>query len=75
MGFQGKLCIHPEQIDPVNAEFTPTEEEVDKAKVYVRAFEEAEAAGLASIQVDGYFIDYPIVELARRTLAVAEAIA
>ncbi len=75
LGFQGKLCIHPEQLAPVNAVFTPTEAEVAKAKVYVRAFEEAEARGLASIQVDGYFIDYPIVELARRTLAVAEAIA
>ncbi len=75
MGFQGKLCIHPEQVGPVNGVFTPGEDEVAKAKVYVKAFEEAEAAGLASIQVDGYFIDYPIVELARRTVAVAEAIA
>jgi len=75
MGFQGKLCIHPEQIGPVNAVFTPTEQEVAKARVYVRAFEEAESRGLASIQVDGYFIDYPIVELARRTVAMAEAIA
>ncbi len=75
MGFQGKLCIHPEQVGPVNGVFTPGEDEVAKAKVYVEAFEEAEAAGLASIQVDGYFIDYPIVELARRTVAVAEAIA
>ena len=42
--------------------------------MYVKAFQEAEAAGLASIQVDGYFIDYPIVEIAKRTLALAEAI-
>lgn len=75
MGFQGKLCIHPEQIGPVNAVFTPTGQELEKARVYVKAFEEAEARGLASIQVDGYFIDYPIVELARRTVAMAEAIA
>ena len=75
MGFQGKLCIHPEQIGPVNEVFTPTSEELEKARVYVQAFEEAEAAGLASIQVDGYFIDYPIVELARRTVALGEAIA
>lgn len=75
MGFQGKLCIHPEQIGPVNTVFTPSEQEVAKAKVYVKAFEEAEARGLASIQVDGYFIDYPIVELARRTVTMAEAIA
>jgi citrate lyase subunit beta/citryl-CoA lyase len=74
MGFQGKMCIHPEQLEPVNTVFSPSEEEVAQASVYVNAFEEAEAAGLASIQVDGYFIDYPIVEQARRTLAMAEAI-
>ncbi len=75
MGFQGKLCIHPEQVDPVNAIFSPTGDEVDLAKRYMAAFAEAEAGGSASIQVDGYFIDYPIVEKARRTIARAEAIA
>jgi citrate lyase subunit beta/citryl-CoA lyase len=74
MGFQGKLCIHPEQIEPVNTVFSPSAEALAKARVYVAAFDEAEAAGLASIQVDGYFIDYPIVAQARRTLAIAQAI-
>ncbi len=73
-GFQGKLCIHPEQVGPVNAVFTPTDDEIAKSKRYVAAFEEAEAKGSASIQVDGYFIDYPIVEKARRTLRIAESI-
>ena len=74
LGFQGKLCIHPEQLGPVNETFTPTGEETAKAERYVAAFEEAEARGSASIQVDGYFIDYPIVEQARRTLRIAQAI-
>lgn len=68
MGYQGKLCIHPDQIGPVNDVFTPTEEQVAFAEKVVAAFEEAEARGLASIQMDGYFIDYPIVDQARRTL-------
>jgi citrate lyase subunit beta/citryl-CoA lyase len=68
MGFQGKLCIHPDQIGPVNGVFTPTEEQVAFAEKVVVAFEEAEKQGLASIQLDGYFIDYPIVDQARRTL-------
>jgi citrate lyase subunit beta/citryl-CoA lyase len=68
MGYQGKMCIHPDQIAPTNAVFTPTEEQVSFAKKVVAAFEEAEAQGLASIQLDGYFIDYPIVDQARRTL-------
>lgn len=73
-GFQGKLCIHPEQIGPVNEVFSPTAEEVALAQKYVDEFDDAEAQGSASLQVDGYFIDYPIVEKARRTLAVARAI-
>ncbi len=75
MGFQGKLCIHPEQVEPVNRIFTPTQAEIAQAERYVEAFDEAEQAGSASIQVDGYFIDYPIVEKARRTLAIARAVA
>lgn len=74
LGFQGKLCIHPEQVGPVNEVFTPTGEEIARSERYVAAFEEAEAGGSASIQVDGYFIDYPIVEKARRTLRIAESI-
>lgn len=74
MGFQGKLCIHPEQVDPVNDVFSPTDEEVALARHYMKAFGEAEAEGSASIQVDGYFIDYPIVEKARRTVELADTV-
>ena len=74
LGFQGKLCIHPEQLGPVNEVFTPTDEEIAQSIRHVAAFEAAEASGSASIQVDGYFIDYPIVEKARRTLRIAESI-
>lgn len=70
MGFQGKLCIHPDQIAPVNTVFTPTDEETAFAEKVVAAFEAAEADGLASIQLDGYFVDYPIAAQARRTLAL-----
>jgi citrate lyase subunit beta/citryl-CoA lyase len=70
MGYQGKLCIHPEQIGPVNDVFTPSADQVAFAEKVVAAFDEAEARGLASIQVEGYFVDYPIVDQARRTLAL-----
>ena len=73
-GFQGKLCIHPEQVAPVNEAFSPTAEEVARARRYLEAFRDAEARGSASIQVDGYFIDYPIVEKAERVLALAREI-
>jgi citrate lyase subunit beta/citryl-CoA lyase len=74
MGFQGKLCIHPDQIGPANEVFTPSDADLAQARKVVAAFAEAEAAGSASIQVEGYFVDYPIVEKARRLVALAEAI-
>jgi citrate lyase subunit beta / citryl-CoA lyase len=68
MGFQGKLCIHPSQIPVVNRAFTPSDEAVDFARKVVAAFEAAEADGSAALQVDGKFIDYPIVYRAQRVL-------
>ena len=73
MGFQGRMCIHPDQIPIVHEIFTPTAEEHARALRIVAAFEEAERAGLASIRVDGQFVDYPIVEKARRAIAVMKA--
>ncbi|MCS6890337.1 MAG: CoA ester lyase [Rhodovarius sp.] len=75
MGFQGKMCIHPDQIAPVHAAFSPGPEELARARRIAAAFAEAEAQGRASIEVDGRFVDYPIAERARRLVALAEAIA
>ena len=74
MGFQGRLCIHPDQVSVVNEIFTPTAAEAARAQRVVDAFREAEAAGLAAIQVDGVFVDYPIVYRAERVLATLAAI-
>lgn len=71
MGFQGKLCIHPSQIALCHAVFSPSAAEVSQAQRVLAAFEQAEARGLASIQVDGLFVDYPIAAKARRVLAIA----
>ncbi len=68
MGYQGKMAIHPDQIAPINDAFTPGEEEIAHAEKIIAAFEEAEADGSASIVVDGFFVDYPVVDQARRTL-------
>ena len=75
LGFQGKMCIHPDQIPVANAAFAPTAAQIEEAEKFVAAFEEAEARGLASIQLEGKFIDYPIVHAARRLLERAAAIA
>ncbi len=70
MGFSGKLCIHPDQVPPCNEAFTPTRAEVEHARAVISAFQHAEARGSASIQLDGHFIDYPIVYKAQRVLAL-----
>jgi citrate lyase subunit beta/citryl-CoA lyase len=73
-GFQGKLCIHPDQIGPTNDAYTPTDEEAAWARKIISSFNAAEAEGLASIQVDGYFVDYPIVEKAQRIVTLYDAV-
>jgi citrate lyase subunit beta/citryl-CoA lyase len=74
LGFQGKMCIHPDQVPIVNAVFTPSDAEIAFAERVVAAFERAEAEGSASIQLDGKFIDYPIVYRAQRVLQQVAAV-
>ena len=74
LGFQGKMCIYPPQVAVVNQAFTPSDDEIVFAKRVVAAFEKAEREGSSSIQLDGYFIDYPIVYKAQKTLNMVRAI-
>jgi len=67
------MCIYPPQVERVNAAFTPTEKEIAFARRVVAAFEKAEREGSSSIQLDGFFIDYPIVYKAQRTLDLVRA--
>ena len=69
-GFQGRLCVHPDQLGPVNEAYLPSVEEVSRAERIVAAFDAAEAKGAAAIQVDGQMIDYPIVHRARALLEI-----
>ena len=74
LGFQGKMCIHPDQVPVVNDCFCPSQAELAHARRVIEGFAEAERKGLAAIQVDGQFVDYPIVYLAQRLIARAQAI-
>jgi len=74
LGFQGKMCIHPNQIPVVNRVFTPSAAEIAFAERVVDGFARAEAEGSAAIQVDGKFIDYPIVHRAQRILEKVAAL-
>lgn len=75
LGFQGKLCIHPDQVAVVNAAFQPSADQVALALRIVEAFEAAEASGSAAIQLDGQFIDYPFLYRAQKVLETAKRIA
>jgi citrate lyase subunit beta/citryl-CoA lyase len=75
LGFQGKMCIYPDQVDVVNRAFTPTDAQVARAQRIMDAFAEAEAQGSSAIQLDGQFIDYPIMYGARRVLAMSRKLA
>lgn len=68
-GFQGKMCIHPRQVDAVLAAFLPDAEEVVRALRIISAFDEAGGGIGAAIQVDGKMVDYPIFAAARQLIA------
>jgi citrate lyase subunit beta/citryl-CoA lyase len=71
LGFGGRLCIHPNQIEICNQIYSPTEQEIAIAERVVAAYVEAEAVGKGAIQVDGKMIDYPIVAQYRRVLEIS----
>ena len=75
MGFDGKTLVHPSQVDPANAAWSPSAEEVERSQRIIAAFEEAEAEGRGVITVDGRMIEHLHVANARRVLAIAAAIA
>lgn len=72
-GFTGKIAIHPDQIDDINAGFAPDEQELAHARAVVAAFERAGGAG--AVQLDGQMLDKPHLSQAQRVLAMGEAMA
>ncbi len=71
LGFDGKWCIHPAQIDVVNEVFSPTESEIEWAEKVVATYEEANAAGSGAVSVGGMMVDAASIKLARNTLESA----
>jgi citrate lyase subunit beta/citryl-CoA lyase len=74
LGFQGKFCIHPSQVEPVNEIFSPTQEEIARAKKIVEAFETAKEKGEGAIALEGEFIDPPIYSRAKQLLDFANEV-
>jgi citrate lyase subunit beta/citryl-CoA lyase len=75
MGFDGKTLVHPSQIEPCNAVFSPSAEEIAQAQKTIAAFDLPENKDKGVVQVDGRMVERMHAEMARRTVAIAEAIA
>jgi citrate lyase subunit beta/citryl-CoA lyase len=75
MGFDGKTLIHPNQIGPCNTVFSPSAEEVAQARKTIAAFDLSENKGKGVVQIDGRMVERMHAEMARRTVAIADAIA
>ena len=71
IGFQGKLTIHPRQVEVVNSVFTPSAGELDFARRVCAEFDRARQEGSAATVVDGIFVDHPIALRAERLLQTA----
>jgi citrate lyase subunit beta / citryl-CoA lyase len=74
-GFDGKTLIHPSQVEPCNGVFAPSAAEVDAARKIIAAFELPENKGKGAISLDGRMVELLHAEIARGTVALADAIA
>ncbi|HYZ45328.1 MAG TPA: CoA ester lyase [Xanthobacteraceae bacterium] len=74
MGFDGKTLIHPNQIGPCNAAFTPSAEDVANAKKIIAAFDLPENRDKGVVQLDGRMVERLHADMARRTVVIAQAI-
>lgn len=75
LGFEGAFAIHPDQVDILNREFSPSDEEIDHATRLVAAFEAALAEGRGAVSFGGKMIDLPVVDRAKAILAAGDRIA
>ncbi|MBI1210206.1 MAG: CoA ester lyase [Alphaproteobacteria bacterium] len=74
IGFEGKTLIHPSQIETCNRVFSPDKEEVARARAILAAFALPENKGKGAISLDGRMVELLHAEIARQTVALAEAI-
>jgi citrate lyase subunit beta/citryl-CoA lyase len=75
LGFDGKTLIHPGQIEPCNKAFSPSADEVAWARKMIAAFDLPENKSKGVVSIDGRMVERLHAEMARRTVAIADAIA
>ena len=71
LGYDGKMCLLPRQVELANEVFSPTREEIDRSRRLVAAYEAATAAGRGVIDFEGRMVDSPLLRRARAVLDVA----
>ena len=74
LGFDGKTLIHPSQIEPCNEAFSPSPADVAQARKMIAAFDLPENKGKGVVSIDGRMVERLHADMARRTVAIAEAI-
>jgi citrate lyase subunit beta/citryl-CoA lyase len=74
MGFDGKTLIHPNQIEIANAAYGPSPEELAEAHRIIAAFDAPENAGKGVVQIEGRMVERLHLEMARRTMELAQSI-
>lgn len=72
LGYDGKSAIHPSQVEVINKVFTPTPEEIERAKKVIELYQKAEAEGKGATQLNGQLIEHVHVTISKRILKIAE---
>jgi len=73
LGYEGKIAIHPRQVEVINRVFAPSPEEIEQAQRLIQAHDEHQAAKSGVFELDGKMVDMPMVRMAERVVAKAKA--
>ena len=73
MGYTGKLAIHPRQVSPIQRAFTPTDQEIIRARTLIAAHDQHQASGTGAFVYEGKMVDMPMIRAAKTVLARAQA--
>src|SRR5579859_1781934 len=73
MGYAGKQAIHPSQIGPIQAAFTPSPEAIAQARRIIKAYADWQASGVGAFELDGKMVDAPVVKAAEQVVSKARA--
>jgi citrate lyase subunit beta / citryl-CoA lyase len=71
LGYTGKMCIVPRQIEMANAVFSPSADEIDRSRRLIEEYERAQAQGRGAIEFEGSMVDEPLLKRARAILQLA----